>query len=125
MKTIDKEVLEEKEFMKMVEHEMQTGEHIKSPDSAYRGIGNSHFHSVEELEAELDAAGFIDNEVHGIDGGAWFAPDVDELMDDEVSRKALMDTVRMLDGVKSLEGLSTHYLAISRKKQGEYVSSLI
>ena len=60
----DKEVLEEKEFMKMVEHEMQTGEHIKSPDSAYRGIGNSHFHSVEELEAELDAAGFIDNEVH-------------------------------------------------------------
>ena len=46
-------------------------------------------------------------------------------MDDEVQRKALMDTVRMLDGVKSLEGLSTHYLAISRKKQGEYVSSQI
>lgn len=108
-------LLEEAEFMEMVERELSDGSHIKPHSGNYRGIGNSHFHSAEELRSELRLAGFDDTEIHGVVGGAWLAPNIDELWKNEKSRAALMRTVRLLDGREDIIGLSTHILGISRK----------
>lgn len=40
-------LLEEDAFMQMVETELRTGEHVRPADSAYRGIGRSHFHAPD------------------------------------------------------------------------------
>ena len=104
-------LLEEAEFMEMVERELADGSHIKPTAGNYRGIGNSHFHSA----AELRSAGFENTDIHGVVGAAWLAPDIDELWKHEKSREALMRTVRLLDGHEDIIGLSTHILGISRK----------
>lgn len=48
-------------------------------------------------------------------GGAWLCSNLDELWKNEVSREALMNTVRLLDKKEEIIGLSGHLLAISRK----------
>lgn len=112
----DNRLLAEEAFMHMVDHELETGEHIRpTENTAYRGIGRSHFHTADALCAELEAGGFSNNAVHGVVGAAWLAPDLDTLWADPVSREALLRTVRLLDGHADILGLSTHLLCVSRK----------
>ena len=110
-------LLAEDAFMEMVEHELVTGEHIPPENSAYGGIGHSHFHSPKALEAELGEAGFADTSVHAAVGAGWLAPDIDTLWQDESNRAAIMRSVRLIDKAPDILGLSTHLLAISRKPE--------
>ena len=48
-------------------------------------------------------------------GGAWLAPNLNELLENEKTRNVLMKTVRMLDTHEEIIGLSGHLLAVSRK----------
>lgn len=107
-------LLEENAFMKMVERELNDGEHIKSESGNYRGIGRSHFHSTDELKSELLCGGFAMTSIHGVVGCAWLAPNIDELWKNPIAREALMKTVRMIDQREDILGLSTHLLGISR-----------
>lgn len=107
-------LLEDEGFLKMVERELCDGEHIKPDGGAYSGIGRSHFHSADELRKELLQGGFGKTEIHGVVGGAWLAPNLDELWKDASAREALMKTVRLLDGKEDIIGLSTHILGISK-----------
>lgn len=108
-------LLEETSFMDMVERELFDGEHIRPGNSGYLGLGRSHFHSAEELKAELCHGNFNYNEIHGVVGGAWLAPNIDDLWNTPSSREALLRAVRMLDKREDIIGLSTHILSISRK----------
>lgn len=47
------ELIGEPEFMDMVEHELKTGQHIRNPKSAYRGMGRSFFCLPKELVEEI------------------------------------------------------------------------
>lgn len=108
-------LLEEEAFMKMVARELLDGEHIRPSESNYRGMGRSHFHSANELQAELEAGGFREYQVHGVVGAAWLAPNLDELWRSDVAREALLRTVRLIGTREDIRGLSTHLLSISRK----------
>lgn len=68
------------------------------------------------MREELSCGGFDTHSVHGVMGGAWLAPNLNELLEDEETRKVLMKTVRMLDTHEEIIGLSGHLLAVSRKK---------
>ena len=107
--------LEDPGFIKMVERELIDGCHVNPNHKYYKGIGSAHFHSAAELRKELEEGGFKDTEVHGIMGGAWLVHDLDNLWDNETSREALMNTIRLLDGHEEIIGLSGHLLGISVK----------
>ena len=112
----DNRLIAEDAFMRMVERELTDGEHIRpTENTAYRGIGRSHFHSAAELCAELADGGFPESAVHGVGGAAWLAPELDALWADSASREALMRTVRLTDRRADITGLSTHLLAVSAK----------
>ena len=60
--------------------------------------------------------GFATATVHGVMGGAWLAPNLDEMLANEETKTVLMKTARMLDTHEEIIGLSGHLLAVSRKK---------
>lgn len=107
--------LENSEFLKMVERELKDGCHINPNKKVYSGLGSSHLHTVKALKSELKAGGFSSSTVHGVMGGAWLARDIDELWKNKTSRKALMNTVRLLDTNEEIIGLSCHLLAVAGK----------
>lgn len=99
----------------MIEREIKDGCHINPEKKILNGLGSSHLHSAKELESELCAGGFCDTTVYGVTGGAWIAPTLDELWEDENARNVLMKTVRILDSHVDIIGISGHLLAVSRK----------
>ncbi len=108
-------LLEDSKFMAMVEREIEDGCHVNPERSVYGGLGTSHLHTAKSLRVELAAGGFPEAKVHGVMGGAWLAHNLDELWKNEVSRNALMRTVRLLDTKEEVIGIAGHLLAISKK----------
>ncbi len=114
--TYDKnKLLDETEFYEMVHREIKTGNHIKNPESKYRGMGHSYFHLPDELKNEIDTAGFKETEVIGVIGPCWLIPQLDDVWKDEIKRESIMRIVRLCEREESILGLSTHLLSISRK----------
>jgi len=107
--------LEDPDFLTMVERELSDGCHVNPGRTVYSGIGSAHFHSASELRKELSEGGFEETRVHGIMGGAWLVKDLDDVWENETSRKALMRTVSLLDEHEEILGLSGHLLAVSMK----------
>ena len=108
--------LEDPAFFKMVEREIKDGNHINPDNTIYSGIGSAHLHTAKELREELATGGFDESRVHGVMGAAWLANNIEALWENEVSRNALMNTVRLLDTCEEIIGLSGHLLAVSRKE---------
>ena len=94
---------------------LEDGCYINPEKKIATGIGSSHLHTAKALREELTAGGFDTASVHGVMGGAWLAPNLDELLSKEETRAVLMETVRMLDTHEEIIGLSGHMLAVSKK----------
>ncbi len=99
----------------MFERALFDGCYINPERKISNGLGSSHFHTAKALREELKCGGFETLSVHGVMGGAWLAPNLDELLENKETKEVLMKTVRMLDTHEEIIGLSGHLLAVSRK----------
>ncbi len=111
------EFLGDADFIEMISREVKNGQHIKKPDSSYRGMGRSFFYLPEELQEEMDAAGFSDTDIRGVVGPAWLVPNLDEQWKDDIRRENILRIVRLLEKETSIMGVSTHLLSISMKPE--------
>lgn len=111
-----KNALDDPNIMAMIERELKDGCHINPDRKILNGLGTSHLHTAKALKNELENGGFADTIVHGVMGGAWLAPNLEELLENEEAKKSLMATVRLIDTHEEVIGLSGHLLAVSVKK---------
>lgn len=107
--------LDDPAVMAAIERALSDGCYINPDKKIATGLGSSHLHTAKALREELSAGGFSTVSVYGMMGGAWLAPNVEELLKHEDTRNLLMKTVRMLDTHEEIIGLSGHLLAVSRK----------
>ncbi|MFI5713713.1 class I SAM-dependent methyltransferase [Kribbella sp. NPDC051620] len=71
-----------------------------------------HFHTAEELEAELDAAGLKHIELHAIEGPAGFA--LEQLPADDALLQAALTLVRRTAHLPGIRDMTNHLMAIGR-----------
>ena len=114
--TAKRRELDDPAVISMIERALEDGCYCNPEKKIASGLGSSHLHTAKALREELSEGGFDTAAVHGIMGGAWLAPNLDELLANEETKAVLMKTVRMLDTHKEIIGLSGHLLAVSRKK---------
>ena len=108
--------LDDPDVISMFERALTDGCYLNPERKISKGLGSSHFHTAKALKTELLCGGFKTESVHGVMGGAWLAPNLDELLANKETREVLMKTVRMLDKHEEIIGLSGHLLAVSRKE---------
>lgn len=107
--------LDDPAVISMIERALGDGCYINPEKKIAGGLGSTHLHTAKALREELSMGGFNTVTVHGVMGGAWLAPNLDELLANEETKAVLMKTVRMLDTHEEIIGLSGHLLAVSRK----------
>ncbi len=114
--TKKKNELDDPAVIAIIERALSDGCWINPERKIANGLGSSHLHTAKALKDELLCGGFITSTVHGVMGGAWLAPNLDELLEDDKTRNVLMKTVHMLDTHEEILGLSGHLLAVSKKE---------
>jgi ubiquinone/menaquinone biosynthesis C-methylase UbiE len=101
-------------FVKIRDRDLADGQH-RNDTNELDYFTTAYFHRPDDLCAELEAVGFRDVTVLGVEGPAWILPDFDARWEDPALRKDLLDVARALESEASVVGISAHLLGIGRK----------
>jgi ubiquinone/menaquinone biosynthesis C-methylase UbiE len=106
--------LSDPEFATIAFTDLETGRHENLTHHP-NWFTNAYFHHVDELRAELVAAGAADVSVHGVEGLAGWLPDVEERIADPDERRIVLEALHRTGTEPSLLGVSAHLLACATK----------
>jgi len=101
-------------FARIRDRDLADGQHRNDTSNADY-FTTAYFHRPEDLRSELEAVGFEDVRILGVEGPAWILPDFDARWDDAALRKDLLDVARALESEPSILSVSAHLLGIGRK----------
>lgn len=102
-------------FRANVAHALEIGVH-RNPDRVPEWFTTAAFQRPDELRAEMEAAGFAELQVVGVEGPAWLLGDLGEWLDDPERRALLLDHLARIEAEPSLLGASAHLLALAERK---------
>ncbi len=106
--------LEEPAFWQMAVRELEEGQHFRPPEYP-SFLARAYFHSPKEIQAEVEEAGFVVNQVLAVEGSSWIVPDINEHWAEVRSRETILNVVRLLEDEDSIKGFSPHLLTIAHK----------
>lgn len=101
-------------FRQIVIEDLSSGQH-RNPTTSPEYFTSAYFHRPDELRAEIDAAGFREIKLLGIEGPAWGAAHFRSAVADDAQREALLAMLSKIEQEPSLVGASAHFIALARK----------
>ena len=108
-----RDLFKDPRFVEIVRGDLQDGQH-RNPTERPDYFTTAYFHRPDELRDEVEAAGFTDARIYGIEGPGWLFPDVAERMHDSRRRADLLEVAGLLETESALLGMSAHLLAVAR-----------
>ncbi|HUX07399.1 MAG TPA: class I SAM-dependent methyltransferase [Acidobacteriota bacterium] len=106
--------LEDPEFAKIVERDLDEGQHRNPTGNPYYWT-DAYLHLPDELEAEVREAGFVKTKPLAIEGLGWAAKDHKKFTTDPKLSKVYLDFLRKVEEKKSLLGASPHIAVLAHK----------
>lgn len=109
------------EFLAIRDQDLHDGQH-RNPTNHPFYFTTAYFHDPQELGDELEAAGFDEPRVVGVEGPGWLMTDFDARWADPAQRDVILDTARVLEAQPAVVGVSAHLLGLAWKKAPGHVS---
>jgi ubiquinone/menaquinone biosynthesis C-methylase UbiE len=111
---VARDLFEDPHFTKIMEQDLRSGQHrneTEKPDY----FTTAFFHRPDELQSEVESAGFRCEGVFGLEGPCWMLADFDERWAEPRRRENLLRVARALEREPSVVGVSAHLLAVGIK----------
>lgn len=102
------------EFVAIRDRDLADGQH-RNADDHPDYFTTAYFHRPDDLREELEAAGFRDVRVLGVEGPGWILSDLKARWEDEAAREVVLATARVLEDAAAIVGASAHLLGIGWK----------
>lgn len=109
-----RDLFQDPRFAAIVRQDLDDGQH-RNPTDRLDYFTSAYFHRPDAVLAELEAAGFAEHRVYGIEGPGWLMPDVEERMNDPRRRADVLYVARSIQSEPSMLGVSAHLLAVARR----------
>jgi len=101
-------------FVRLRDRDLRDGQHRN--DGRRPGyFTTAYLHHPDELRDEVEAAGFEQVAVYGVEGPAWMVGDFDRQWADPALRRDILHVAAALEREPSVIGASAHLLAVGRK----------
>jgi ubiquinone/menaquinone biosynthesis C-methylase UbiE len=101
-------------FVRMRDRDLVDGQH-RNVTNHPEYFTTAYFHLPAELQGEVEAGGFADVRVLGVEGPGWMVADFDARWAEAALRKDMLDVARALEEEPSIIGASAHLLGIGKK----------
>lgn len=102
------------DFVRMRDGDLRDGHH-RNATGRLDYFTTAYFHRHEELRQELQAAGFDDVRVLGVEGPGWMVSEFESRWASDVERADMMALAQALESDPAILGVSAHLLGIGRK----------
>jgi ubiquinone/menaquinone biosynthesis C-methylase UbiE len=109
-------------FMRIAHQDLLDGQH-RNPSHTPHYFTTAFFHHPDQLQDELQEAGFRVENLLAVEGAAVFLQDLPQRWSDPVHRKQLLETVGWLEDEPSLLGATGHLAAIGIKSNQQEIRS--
>jgi len=104
------------QFVPIRDRDLADGQHRNETRNVHY-FTTAYFHRPADLRSELEAAGFRDASLFGVEGPGWILPDFEERWRDDALRNDLLTVARALESEPSVLGASAHLLGVGRKSR--------
>ncbi len=111
-----RELMRDNKFALIVERDLRDGRH-ENPTGELDYFTTAYFHRPEDLQTEVDDAGFEPVGLYGVEGPGWMLKDFDERWNDPGRREILIQTARALESEPAVMGCSAHLIVVGHKPQ--------
>lgn len=101
-------------FRKIIIRDLESGFH-ENPTQKNEYFTSAYFQHPNELESEINSAGFVDIRILAVEGILWAAHDFRDLSTDKSAWRAALDFMRDIETERSIMGVSPHLLGLGRK----------
>lgn len=106
--------IEDVDFVKMVETEIRTGQHIR-PSNFPLFFPRSYFHLPQEMEDEIFESDLQLEKILPVEGPLWIIPSIQQIWNVPKNKENLLDLCRLVENEKGLISMSLHFIAIGKK----------
>lgn len=107
-------LLEDEGHVGVLDEALRTGRFDPVPQS---GFTRAYLHTPGELRDEVASAGFVVEDMVGLEGVGFALPDFMERWEDPRRREAVLEAARRVERVPELLGLSPHLLLTARLRE--------
>lgn len=101
-------------FVEILRQDLKDGQH-RNPTDNPQYFTSTFFHHPDELEREIEEAGFTFEKVIAVEGPVWVMGNFGKHWDDQGERALLLEFLRMVEEERALMGASAHLIGIGRK----------
>jgi ubiquinone/menaquinone biosynthesis C-methylase UbiE len=108
-------LLSDPDFLSIVEADIETGQH-RNPTNEILYFTDAFFHRRAEIRMEMEEAGFEVVAQLPIEGLGILERDFDSLWSDSKKRSGLLELLDRIEGIKEVNGASTHYMSVGMKQ---------
>ena len=107
-------LLEDEGHVGVLDESTKTGRFDPVPQS---GFTKAYLHRPDELRDEVTSAGFVVEDLVGLEGVGFALSDFAERWEDPRRREAVLEAARRIEHVPELLGLSPHLLLTARSRE--------
>ncbi len=108
------EYFKDPRFRKIILQDLENGQH-KNPTKNPFYFTDAFFHHPMELKHEIEDAGFIVENLIGIECNSYNIKDFDKAWEDDKEREFLLKILRLIESDSSLIGASPHIMCVAKK----------
>jgi ubiquinone/menaquinone biosynthesis C-methylase UbiE len=114
MDGLSRDLVADPRFVEILRRDLKDGQH-RNPTDNPQYFTSTFFHHPDELQKEIEEAGFSFEKVITVEGPVWVMGSFGKHWDDPKKRALLLDLLRTVEEERALMGASAHLIGIGRK----------
>jgi ubiquinone/menaquinone biosynthesis C-methylase UbiE len=114
MDGLSRDLVADPRFVEILRQDLRDGQH-RNPTENPQYFTSTFFHRPEELQREIEEAGFSFEKVAAVEGPVWVMGSFGKHWGDAAKRALLLEFLRTVEEERALMGASAHLIGIGRK----------
>jgi ubiquinone/menaquinone biosynthesis C-methylase UbiE len=114
MDGLSRDLVADPRFVEILRQDLKDGQH-RNPTDNPQYFTTTFFHHPDELQQEIEDAGFTFEKVVAVEGPAWVMGNFSKHWDDPAKRVLLLEFLRTVEEERVLLGASAHMIGVGKK----------
>ena len=114
MDGLSRDLVADPRFVEIVRQDLKDGQH-RNPTDNPQYFTTTFFHHPDELQREIEEAGFSFEKVIAVEGPVWVMGNFAKHWEDRGKRALLLEFLRTVEEERALLGATAHMIGVGRK----------
>ena len=118
MDGVSRDLVADPKFVEIVRQDLKNGQH-RNPTDNPQYFTSTFFHHPDDLQREIEDAGFAFEKVVAVEGPVWTMGNFSKHWNEPTKRALLLEFLRKVENERALLGATAHMIGIGKKQRAQ------